>query len=366
MKLKVTLMVNNINLSFKERVQEIVRQIPKGRVMTYGQIALLCGNPKASRIVGGIAHFGNPDLPWHRVVNIRGGLASGYPGGRHGHAKNLISEGVMVNDVLEVNISELLWQPSIEGGILNLEHRKVSSFSKPALIVIVGETTSGKSALAINLAQKFDGEIICADSRTVYKGMDIGTAKPSKKDQKNIKHYLLDVVNPDANFTAAEFKKIANISITEISNRGKMPIMVGGTGLYVDGVIFDFEFDKSSDKKHLRPNTIILGLSLDRDQLKQRIVIRTQTMIDNGLGVEAKKLSEKYGWQSPAMTAIGYREFQPYFAGMQTLAETIERINRNTFLYAKRQRTWFKRNKSIQWLDDPRQAVGLVTTFLNT
>lgn len=245
------------------------------------------------------------------------------------------------------------------------DSRKISSSLSP-LVVIIGETTSGKSALAMKLAQKFDGEIICADSRTVYKGMDIGTAKPSRKDQKKVKHYLLDVVNPDANFTAAEFKKITNTTIMEISNRGKIPIMVGGTGLYVDGVIYDFGFEKHSDKKPLRPNTLILGLQLEREQLKQRIENRTQDMIDRGLEVEVKNLSKKYGWQSPAMTAIGYREFQPNFAGMQTLQETIELINRNTFLYAKRQRTWFKRNKSIQWLSDPRQAVDLVTTFLNT
>ncbi|MEX2014591.1 MAG: MGMT family protein [Candidatus Saccharimonadales bacterium] len=98
--------------NFKERVLSLVAQIPRGRVMTYGQIAVLCGNPRAARIVGGIAHFGNPDLPWQRVVNKRGGLARGYPGGLNGHKKALETEGVSVNDEYRVDINKILWQPT--------------------------------------------------------------------------------------------------------------------------------------------------------------------------------------------------------------------------------------------------------------
>ena len=238
--------------------------------------------------------------------------------------------------------------------------------SKSPIVVIVGETASGKSALAYRLAQKFNGELICADSRTVYRRMDIGTAKPTLAERKKIKHHLLDIVNADENFTAAEFKKIANMAMSDILGRGKLPIMVGGTGLYVDGVIYDFGFGKNGDKKPLRPNTLLIGLPLDREVLKKRIVERTDQMLKNGLLEEVTNLSRKYGWQAPAMTAIGYREFQANLAGMQTLQATVELINRNTFLYAKRQRTWFKRNKSIHWIDDPSEAVVLVTTFLNT
>lgn len=96
---------------FSERVNALVSQIPKGRVMTYGQIAALCGNPRAARIVGGIAHFGNPDLPWQRVVNKQGGLASGYPGGRRGHKEHLEAEGVIVSEDMRVDIEELIWWP---------------------------------------------------------------------------------------------------------------------------------------------------------------------------------------------------------------------------------------------------------------
>ena len=103
--------MQKIDSNFRERVEALVAQIPRGRVMTYGQLAALCGNPRAARIVGGIAHFGNPDLPWQRVVNKSGGLAAGYPGGRRGHKSVLESEGVLVSDDYRVNISELLWWP---------------------------------------------------------------------------------------------------------------------------------------------------------------------------------------------------------------------------------------------------------------
>jgi methylated-DNA-protein-cysteine methyltransferase-like protein len=102
---------DRIDASFRERVEAVVAQIPVGRVMTYGQIAALCGNARAARIVGGIAHFGNPELPWQRVVNKQGGLAAGYPGGRQAHAEHLRSEGVAVSEDMRVNVTELLWNP---------------------------------------------------------------------------------------------------------------------------------------------------------------------------------------------------------------------------------------------------------------
>jgi methylated-DNA-protein-cysteine methyltransferase-like protein len=103
--------MREVDSSFRARVEELVRQIPRGRVMTYGQVAALCGNARAARIVGGIAHFGDPDLPWQRVVNRHGGLASGYPGGREGHKQVLEDEGIEVNEDFRLNIQELLWQP---------------------------------------------------------------------------------------------------------------------------------------------------------------------------------------------------------------------------------------------------------------
>jgi tRNA dimethylallyltransferase len=284
--------------------------------------------------------------------------------------------------------------------------------SKP-LIVVVGETGSGKSALSMKLARKFNGEIICADSRTVYKGMDIGTAKPSEQDQRKIKHHVLDVVMPDQHFTAADFKRLANETIADIHGRGKLPIMVGGTGLYIDSVIFDYDFrppadperrtelekldvpqlqaqleaegialpanDKNprhlvraletggvpSNKQALLPWTLVIGLNLERAALKERLTQRVHQMIDKGLEDEVKQLTDKYGWEIEAMSAVGYREWRDYFGNQQTLAETQELIIKNSLAYAKKQRTWFKRNKSIQWVSDPSKYVDIVTTFLN-
>ena len=106
---------SEVDAGFARRVEALVRQIPKGRVMTYGQIAGLCGNARAARIVGGIAHFGDPALPWQRVVNKQGGLAAGYPGGRQGHKAHLEAEGIIVNDDYQVNVEQLLWSPTDPG-----------------------------------------------------------------------------------------------------------------------------------------------------------------------------------------------------------------------------------------------------------
>ena len=132
--------------------------------------------------------------------------------------------------------------------------------NKP-LIAIVGETASGKTAAAIEAAQKFDGEIICADSRTVYRYLDIGTAKPTKQEQAVVPHHLLDIVEPDEIFTVADFKKLADASIIDIHARGKLPILVGGTGLYIDAVLYGYQFSPekgakdSKNPRHLAPDT---------------------------------------------------------------------------------------------------------------
>src|ERR1700758_1680789 len=120
--------------------------------------------------------------------------------------------------------------------------------TKP-LVVIVGPTASGKTKLAVELAEKFGGEIICADSRTVYRGMNIGTAKPTEEERRRVPHWGLDLVDPDQRFTAADFKSYAEQKISEIRARGRMPFLVGGTGLYIDGVIFDYRFGTAPDEK---------------------------------------------------------------------------------------------------------------------
>ncbi len=281
------------------------------------------------------------------------------------------------------------------------------------LIVIVGETASGKSALAIELAKQFDGEIICADSRTVYKGMDIGTAKPTSEEQAVVPHHLLDIITPDKSFSAADFQRTANQMITDIVARGKLPIMVGGTGLYIDSVLFDFEFRRPAEsaererleamsvhelqaeiaraglqlpenlqnKRHLmrtietggvvgsrhdlRPNTLVLGLRVEREELEKRIAARTDAMVQAGFVEEVRGLGEQYGFDAPGLQAPGYKAFRKYLAGESDMSSARDEFIKNDLHLAKRQRTWFKRNKSIQWLGDRSLAVDIVTTFLN-
>ena len=240
---------------------------------------------------------------------------------------------------------------------------------KSPLLVIVGETASGKSVLALQIAQELDGEIICADSRTVYKGMDIGTAKPSAQEQKKVRHHLLDVVKPNQPFTVVEFKKHADAAIEDATTRGKLPILVGGSGLYIDAVIFDYAFTRSPQsrdavnprhasegtapsQRHLRKNTITIGISLSVETLQIRLQSRVASMVKMGLKEEVHKLSLEYGWDVEPMKSIGYGEWRAYFEGAQTLEEAQEAVILNSQRLAKKQRTWFKRNSDIHWFDN--------------
>lgn len=251
-----------------------------------------------------------------------------------------------------------------------------------SLVVIVGETASGKSALAMDLARQFDGEIICADSRTVYKGMDIGTAKPSEQDRSEIPHHVLDVVEPDEPFTVADFKRLTQETVAEIASRGKLPIMVGGSGLYIDSVIYDYQFSLAhaerdeQNPRHLkkptqrvahtlRPNTLVIGLRVEREVLEQRIQNRIKAMVEAGFIDEIQALMDHYEPQSKAFLAPGYKAFTEYIHGELNLEEAKQQFARNDMQLAKRQRTWFKRNKSIHWLGDPKAAGPLVQNFLS-
>lgn len=285
------------------------------------------------------------------------------------------------------------------------------------LLVIVGETASGKSTLAMELAKRLDGEIICADSWTVYQDFNIGTAKPSNLERAEVPHHLLDVANAHGGFNAVVFQELAQAAIAAIQARGRLPILVGGTGLYIDSVIYRYQFLPPTDpgvrkelnelgldalleraearglvtqgidtrnkrrvirlienegklptRQPLRPNTLILGLQIPREMLQERIEYRVDGMMAAGLEMEVRSLAEEYGWDAEPMKGIGYKEWQPYVLGTQDLTTTRQKIIKNTLDLAKRQRTWFKRNSSIQWLnnrDDLQEIVELVTTHLH-
>lgn len=289
--------------------------------------------------------------------------------------------------------------------------------SVPKLVVVVGETASGKSALALELARRFNGEIICADSWTVYKGFDIGTAKPSRLERAEVPHHLLDVADPRGGFSAAIFQQLAEPVIAAIARRGRVPILVGGTGLYIDSVLYHYSFMKKPapelraelnamsldeliaeaekrgflrremdlrnkrrvirlietegklpERKPLRPNTLIVGLQPPREDLDVRIERRVDAMLEAGLEREVSELAERYGWDAEVMKGVGYAQWSGYFEGSDSLDETRAKIVKATRDLAKRQRTWFKRNKSIHWLSTPVKwpnVVELVTTFLN-
>ena len=281
------------------------------------------------------------------------------------------------------------------------------------LIVILGPTASGKSALAMELAQKCNGEIIAADSRTVYRGMDIGTAKPSQADQDQVKHHLLDIVDPDQWFSVADFQERAIAAIDDITSRGKVPFLVGGSGLYIDAVIYNFRFRKQSDpderkklerlsvaelqhllrqrgislppngnnprhlirtletagevgeRTTLRPKTLVIGLAKPAADLESAIRTRVDRMVESGFVAEVEKLLGQYGSERSALRAPGYTEFREYLAGNLTLEQAKQQFVRAHRQYAKRQMTWFKRNKDIVWISKTEDAVDLVTTFLN-
>jgi len=271
--------------------------------------------------------------------------------------------------------------------------------SNRPVVVIVGPTGSGKTALSLSIAKEFSGEIICADSRTVYRGFDIGTAKPTQAEQAQVPHHLLDVIDAGEIFTAADFKRQAKNAINDIRYRGNLPIVVGGTGLYIDSLIFDYKFapkpDQSyrdhlntyeiedlqkycidhniklpqnhSNKRYLiraieqkgvnqrRENQVlrefkVVGIATDKHILRQRLESRAEAIFQEDVVTEASKLANTYGWSSEAMTGNIYPLLRRVLAGDITVAEAKQRFITLDWRLAKRQLTWFKRNPSIVWL----------------
>lgn len=274
----------------------------------------------------------------------------------------------------------------------------MATVAEKPLVVIAGPTASGKSSLAMELAEQFDGEIICADSRTIYKFMDIGTAKPSSEDRARVPHHGLDLVEPGEPFSAADFKDYAVQKIAEIRARGHVPFLVGGTGLYVDAVIFDYQFGPAADpserakweamslaqlyeycfenniilpenEKNKRyviraieqksinikrlpepiPNSIIVGITTQKDILRTRIEQRAEQLFDLGMLEEASTLGERYGWESEAMTGNIYRLAHGFLNGEFDETELKRRFVVADWRLAKRQLTWLKRNPFMQW-----------------
>lgn len=268
-----------------------------------------------------------------------------------------------------------------------------------SLIVILGPTASGKSAVGLELARQIGGEIICADSRTVYRHMDIGTAKPSAEEQAEIRHWCLDLVDPDQSFSVADFKVAAEQAIVNIRSRDKYPIMVGGSGLYIDSVIFDFQLQPKADpvlrqeleqltteqlqnycKKHnyglpknslnrrhlirrietkgfdvkntkLIDNLLIIGIDVEKTILRQRIAQRIAQMLEQGLIEETDYLYKKYNSSLESMTANIYQLVKRYLDGEIDKSQLLELATIRDAQLAKKQRTWFRRNSHVQWLE---------------
>jgi len=304
---------------------------------------------------------------------------------------------------------------------------------KEKVIVICGPTASGKTALSIELAKKINGEIISSDSMQIYKDMTIGTAKPTVEEMQGIKHYLIDFVSPDERYSVADYKKDAKKAIKEIIEKGKTPIIVGGTGLYVDSLIYEIEYpniefdeqyreslekqveekgleelykkakeidpqaiekiskndkkrilrileiyhatgknkteqEKESRKKEVEYDYKVYALNWDREKLYERIDKRVDIMIEQGLIEEVKEVYNKYEKFPTAMQGLGYKEVVQYLENELTKEEMIEKIKQETRRYAKRQLTWFRKNKQTIWLnaqDEIQNNIRIILEGLN-
>lgn len=234
----------------------------------------------------------------------------------------------------------------------------------PPVIVILGPTGSGKTGVSIKIAKAIGGEIISADSRAIYKGMDIGTAKPTKEEMDGVPHFGLDLVVPGERFTVADWKEYAEQKITEIRSRGHVPMIVGGTGLYIDALIYDYHFkgptgqkigdfeQKScTDRTEVKGNFLIIGIKWETEVLRERLKKRIDQMFSEDLYKETRELVEKYGWGSGAMKSDIYEYAWKYLNGELSLEEAKEQCFYEDYHLAKRQLTWFKRNENIKWLE---------------
>lgn len=288
--------------------------------------------------------------------------------------------------------------------------------NKPTVIVICGPTASGKTSLSIELAKKINGEIVSADSMQIYKDMDIGSAKVTKEEAEGIKHYLIDIVSPEKRYSVADFKKDAKDAIEEILEKGKTPIVVGGTGLYINSLIYEIEYpnieidekyrkelqykeekegletlykkaceidpiamqkispndskriirvleiykatgktktqqEEESRKNEAPYNYKVFVINMDREILYDRINKRVDIMFEKGLIEEVKTLIAKYKQFPTAMQGLGYKEVKQFLDGEISKEEMINQIKQESRRYAKRQLTWFRKDKQFIWLN---------------
>lgn len=287
---------------------------------------------------------------------------------------------------------------------------------KPTVIVICGPTASGKTALSIELAKIINGEIVSADSMQIYKYMDIGSAKPTEEEMQGIKHYMLDFVEPSARYSVANYKKEAEVCIQKILEKGKTPVVVGGTGLYVNSLIYGIEYNEikldkeyrkkleimaeeegleglynkayeidaiatekiscndkkrilrileiyhetgktkteqeiESRSKEVKYNYKVFAINMDREKLYDRINKRVDIMIEQGLVEEVRNLISKYEELPTAIQGLGYKETKDYIEGIISKEDMIDKIKMETRRYAKRQLTWFRKNKQTIWIN---------------
>ncbi len=309
----------------------------------------------------------------------------------------------------------------------------------PQLIVILGPTAAGKTSWSLDIANEIDNEIISADSRQVYKYMNIGTAKPEGKHRwflgedgtpenayfiDDTPHYLVDFLEPDREFNLAKFQQLAKRYIEKIHKKNKTPMIVGGTGLYIQSVVDNYQLPQISPNDELRKalsdfsseelidilklidersaqkihknntrrlvraievstsvgepfseakgseeqiyNTLQIGVKKDREQLYERINERVERMFEQGLKEEVEQLLKKgYDWELSSMNSIGYKEFKTFFEGQATLKEVKENIKTNTRNYARKQLSWFRRDDRINWCKNLSQAKRKINNFLN-
>ena len=295
--------------------------------------------------------------------------------------------------------------------------------AKPQIIAIVGPTASGKTALGVTLAQKFKGEVVSADSRAIYKDLGIGTAKPTPEEQRGVPHHLIDFVPLNQPYSLADYHRDATKAINDILARGHLPILVGGTGLYVNAVVYNYQLppapassavraklealttdelfkmlekadpeaagviDRHNPRRLVRAlevflttgrsiysqqktrepqyDSLIIGLEPEKNILKERITKRVENMLEAGLENEVKNLVAKYGWDNVLSNTIKYQEWRPYFEHKITYPQLVAGLIKADLQYAKRQMTWFKKLKGVHWLTTPQEAEVLVKNFLS-